>query len=90
MSKFNDFKDDLEFSKLLLEEEMVFVLPGKIFKMQDYVRLVVTPPPDKLTEACDRIEAFCKRHTKMNQSTLPDNNNPNSLISIPPATDQST
>lgn len=61
-SEFSDIKDDIEFSKLLIEEENVFVLPGSIFKFKNYVRLVICPPKDKLKEACDRIKQFVQRH----------------------------
>jgi len=55
-------KDDLEFSKLLIKEESVVVLPGECFNMPNFFRLVVTPPKDKLEEACQRINDFCTRH----------------------------
>jgi len=41
---------------------MVFTLPATIFNFPNYIRLVICPPPEKLTEACDRIAAFCARH----------------------------
>jgi tyrosine aminotransferase len=61
-SKFKDIADDLEFSQKLLQEELVVVLPGRIFKGENCIRLVICPPIDKLEEACNRIEAFCARH----------------------------
>jgi tyrosine aminotransferase len=59
---FKDFKDDVDFARLLRAEESVAVLPGTIFKSPRFVRLVITPPMDKLKEACDRLEEFCNRH----------------------------
>jgi len=64
VEQFKEIADDVEFSKKLLMEEMVFVLPGKIFRCDNFIRLVICPPMEKLSEACDRIEAFCKRHHK--------------------------
>lgn len=55
-------KNDLEFSKLLIQEESVIVLPGECFNIPNFFRLVVTPPKDKLLEACERINDFCRRH----------------------------
>jgi tyrosine aminotransferase len=46
----------------LLEEENVFVLPGKIFKIENFIRIVICPPPEMLREAVDRIRQFCQRH----------------------------
>mmetsp|Transcript_19290 Transcript_19290/g.31574 ORF Transcript_19290/g.31574 Transcript_19290/m.31574 type:complete len:454 (-) Transcript_19290:210-1571(-) len=64
MSIFNCFKDDREFCLKLLSEESVFVLPGQCFFLPNFFRVVFCAPLDKLKEACDRIEEFCKRHRK--------------------------
>jgi tyrosine aminotransferase len=61
-ARYPSLKDDVEFAKSLLAEELVFTLPATIFKCPNFVRLVITPPIDKLEEACSRIEAFCARH----------------------------
>jgi len=63
-NQFKGIKDDVEFSSKLLEEEMVFVLPGTIFKLQHFIRLVICAPKEKLEEACLRIVEFCKRYNK--------------------------
>eukprot|EP01117_Protostelium_nocturnum_P011608 TRINITY_DN4215_c0_g1_i1.p1 TRINITY_DN4215_c0_g1~~TRINITY_DN4215_c0_g1_i1.p1 ORF type:complete len:418 (-),score=149.62 TRINITY_DN4215_c0_g1_i1:197-1450(-) len=60
----NGIKDDVEFSQKLLEEEVLLVLPGKVFQAPGFVRLVTCPPMDKLTEACDRLSLFMQRHSK--------------------------
>ena len=57
-------KDDVEFAQKLLEEELVFVLPGTIFKLEHFIRLVICAPINVLEEACLRIVDFCKRHSK--------------------------
>lgn len=54
---------DVNFSKLLLEEENVFALPGSCFGSTENVfRCVICAPPQVLEEAAARIEAFCVRH----------------------------
>jgi tyrosine aminotransferase len=61
---FNNLQDDVEFAKLLLTEENLSILPGTIFTCPNFLRIVICAPVDKLNDACDRIEAFCKRHAK--------------------------
>jgi tyrosine aminotransferase len=56
-----DVKDDAEFSQRLVREESVFVLPGQVFQMPNYFRIVITSPKDVMTEACERIRSFCDR-----------------------------
>ena len=60
--KFEDTFDDQVFSRLLLREENVFVLPGTCFGFPDAFRLVFSAPVSLLEEAADRIEEFCDRH----------------------------
>eukprot|EP00397_Hematodinium_sp_SG-2012_P030181 GEMP01031945.1.p1 GENE.GEMP01031945.1~~GEMP01031945.1.p1 ORF type:complete len:408 (+),score=89.60 GEMP01031945.1:134-1357(+) len=57
-------KNDLEFSQELLREESVVVLPGQCFQIPNFFRIVITPPQDKLVEACERIRNFCVRRMK--------------------------
>ena len=59
---FKGVSDDSEFCQRLLDEEGVFVLPGQCFGLAHFVRFVLCPPIDKLTQACDRIAAFCERN----------------------------
>jgi len=56
------FDSDVDLSRQLLEEESVFVLPGQCFESPGYVRVVLSPPLDKLTEAARRLREFCARH----------------------------
>jgi len=56
-----EITDDVSFSKLLLQEESVFVLPGQCFRMPNFFRIVICPPKAKLEEAYDRLEQFCLR-----------------------------
>ncbi|KAG6553119.1 hypothetical protein Mapa_005457 [Marchantia paleacea] len=56
--------DDVEFSNALVQEESVLVLPGSAFKVSNWFRIVFALPLPEMTEAWDRIEAFCNRHYK--------------------------
>lgn len=56
-------KDDMEFTKELLREEAVFVLPGQCFQAENFVRIVFAAPRAVLSEAYHRIRAFCARRT---------------------------
>jgi len=57
-----DIADDADFTDKLLTEEAVFVLPGQCFGVTNFFRVVFSAPREKLADAFDRIEAFCKRH----------------------------
>jgi tyrosine aminotransferase len=60
---FNDeIRNDVDFMKLLLQEENVFVLPGTCFGFPDSFRMVFCAPTPVLTEAAHRIYQFCRRH----------------------------
>lgn len=59
-----DIDNDVEFTQKLLDEEYVCVMPGSCFQAPDYMRIVVCAPLEWHEEACNRIEAFCKRHRK--------------------------
>lgn len=59
---FTDLPDDVEFSRLLLAEENVFLLPGAAFNVANYCRIVFCAPKEKLGDAAARIRAFCERH----------------------------
>jgi hypothetical protein len=62
MSRFPQFKSDLEFIEGLVSEQSVFCLPGKCFNYPNSIRLVLTVPMDLLQEACDRMLEFCNEH----------------------------
>ncbi|KAJ2498313.1 hypothetical protein GGH96_004404 [Coemansia sp. RSA 1972] len=59
---FADIADDADFCRKLKWEESVEILPGECFAYPGTVRLVITPPKDKLYAATERISAFCARH----------------------------
>lgn len=58
------FSDDMEFTKKLLEEEAVFVLPGQCFQAPNFVRIVFSAPREVLAEAFERMHAFCENHCR--------------------------
>jgi tyrosine aminotransferase len=60
--KFKHVKNDVDFAMQLFEKESVFVLPGEVFQIPNFFRIVITPPKDKLEEACNRIQRFCSKH----------------------------
>jgi tyrosine aminotransferase len=64
MSRFAQFKSDMEFVEGLVSEQSVFCLPGKCFNYPNSIRLVLTVPMDLLEEACHRISNFCQTHGK--------------------------
>jgi tyrosine aminotransferase len=57
-----DISDDAVFASKLLQEENLFLLPGKCFNSDNYVRLVMCCPSEMIQDACERIKAFCGRH----------------------------
>ncbi len=60
--RFPAFSSDLEIVEALFKEQSLFVLPGKCFGVTDFVRLVLTVSTADMAEACDRLEAFSRRH----------------------------
>jgi len=65
MTQFNgSFKDDIQLGELLVSQESVLCLPGTIFGMPNYLRLVLCSQHDKLEEACRRIRLFCMDNQK--------------------------
>ncbi|XP_026322073.1 tyrosine aminotransferase-like [Hyposmocoma kahamanoa] len=62
ISLFPSFKDDVQFVERLLMEEAVLCLPGQCFGYPNFMRIVLTVPENILTEACNRIMAFCQQH----------------------------
>ncbi|KND01992.1 tyrosine aminotransferase [Spizellomyces punctatus DAOM BR117] len=62
-SRFKNINDDLDFVEKLAEEESVLCLPGKCFRCRgNFIRIVFTPPVEKLDIAYSRIRSFCERH----------------------------
>ncbi len=57
-------KTDREFVHKLLEEEGVLLTRGSGFGGDGHVRLVALPPKEILGSAIDRIDRFCRRHSR--------------------------
>ena len=51
-------KDSLNFSKMLLENENVAVIPGSAFGVDDYIRLSYATSMENIKKGLDRIEKF--------------------------------
>jgi tyrosine aminotransferase len=64
VDQFKDISNGIEFAKMLLTEENVQVLPGEIFQMPNYFRVVCCKPVTLIEEAAKRVEDFCTRHSK--------------------------
>jgi tyrosine aminotransferase len=64
IEKLVGFENDIDFSRRLLAEECVYVLPGSVFHLPNFIRLCVCPPIDKLETACERLVLFCNRYKK--------------------------
>jgi tyrosine aminotransferase len=57
-------RNDIDFTKLLYQEENVVVLPGTCFDFPNSFRVVFCAPIHILDEAAHRIHQFCHRHLK--------------------------
>lgn len=64
VDKMGDIEDDVDFCKKMLAEESVGLLPGSCFGADNFFRVVICPPEDKLDIAWTRIAEFCARHMK--------------------------
>ncbi|XP_076448887.1 tyrosine aminotransferase-like [Babylonia areolata] len=62
MAHFPEFESDIQFVETMVTEQSVFCLPATCFQYPGYFRVVLTVPADKVDEACDRIEQFCRDH----------------------------
>jgi tyrosine aminotransferase len=58
-------ENDVDFMKLLLQEENVLVLPGTCFGIANAFRVVYCAPVEILQQAAERIHQFCERHSRV-------------------------
>lgn len=64
IKRFPAFTSEIDFSRALLREQAIMVLPGSCFGAENYFRVVFTKPEEKLREAYSRIAEFCAKHRK--------------------------
>lgn len=64
MKHFPEFKSDVDLTERLVTEQSVFCLPAACFQYPNYFRVVLTVPTEKVSEACERMAAFCREHYK--------------------------
>ena len=62
VEEFKDIANDIEFTKMLLDEKNVFALPGTCFGIENFFRAVYCAPVEMLEEAGVRIKEFCEDH----------------------------
>ncbi|CAI7918503.1 unnamed protein product [Closterium sp. NIES-54] len=64
LARFPSFPDDISWCRQLLQEQRVVLIPGTAFRLPGWVRVVLSVPPHIMSEAWDRIAAFCVQHYK--------------------------
>ena len=57
-------KDCVTFANKLLIEQALLVLPGRIFGMPNYFRVVFCPPVNVIKEITKRLTEFCSKYAK--------------------------
>ncbi|XP_070504602.1 tyrosine aminotransferase-like [Chironomus tepperi] len=71
LDKFPEIDTCLAFTKKLLHEQSVGVLPGfPCFNFPGFFRIVLTVPEDLIIEACERIKRFCEKYYKADAQSL--------------------
>lgn len=68
MPSYPEFESDVRFTETMVTEQSVFCLPATCFQYPGYFRVVLTIPAEKVDEACDRIEEFCRQHYQASNS----------------------
>ncbi len=58
------FENDREFEQKLLKEEAVHITRGSGFGIADHIRIVALAPEYVMASAIDRINRFCRKHSK--------------------------
>jgi tyrosine aminotransferase len=63
------FADDVKFADALLKEEAVLVLPGSIFGMPNFFRVVTCPPLPAIEEIKRRFLRFTRKHSTVGRAS---------------------
>lgn len=63
-NKSSGIVDCVSFANKLLKDQGLLVLPGKIFGMPNYFRVVFCPPVDVIKEITNRLAEFCNKYAK--------------------------
>ncbi|XP_075992447.1 tyrosine aminotransferase-like [Anticarsia gemmatalis] len=79
MSMFPKFADELQFVKMLCNEQSVLCIPGQCFNYPNFMRIVLTVPKEILLEACQRMITFCEDHMASSDRILDIEKNPMSI-----------
>lgn len=72
---FPAFKDDLTLMQGMIEEQSVFCLPGTVFEIPNFMRIVLTVPEEAIIDACNRMAEFCQKHYRNKVTYLVQQNN---------------
>ena len=63
VQQFDEFiNDDCDFAEMLMREQSVHVLPGKCFRIPNYIRIMFAVPQQVIDQAFERIDVFCRSH----------------------------
>lgn len=63
-SEFKDINDDLDFCKMLLQEQNCMTFPSQCFFSKNFFRMIICTKPEILNEFGDRLQQFCDAHYK--------------------------
>eukprot|EP01083_Nonionella_stella_P170633 581108_1 len=70
LNKLKGIKNDIDFANKLVREQAILVLPGTIFGMANYFRVVICPPSHVIAEIGKRMKEFCLKHSVNTVSTI--------------------
>lgn len=68
MEKLTPFKSSMDVFRALIEEQNLSILPGEIFNLEGFLRIVLTAPLDVLIESCNRIKLFFENQIMLMES----------------------
>lgn len=62
------YKSSMDVFRALVEEQNISTLPGEVFNVDGFFRIVLTAPLEILIEGCNRIKEFFENHFKLMES----------------------